>query len=54
MFMAGSEMWYTVNGELATGSVWDTIAGVYKTRDDSFVRIHTNFPQWVSSFSWKL
>jgi crotonobetainyl-CoA:carnitine CoA-transferase CaiB-like acyl-CoA transferase len=23
---------------------WDAIAGVYKTRDNSFVRLHTNFP----------
>src|SRR3984885_5538570 len=23
---------------------WDAIAGVYKTRDDRFVRLHTNFP----------
>ena len=23
----------------------DELAGVYKTKDDSYVRIHTNFPQ---------
>src|SRR3981189_1370372 len=23
---------------------WDAIAGVYKTRDQRFVRLHTNFP----------
>ena len=24
---------------------WDAIAGIYKTRDQRFVRLHTNFPQ---------
>ncbi|RDB16018.1 Succinate--hydroxymethylglutarate CoA-transferase [Hypsizygus marmoreus] len=39
-----SEAWYTVDGKLPEGGVWDNIAGVYTTKDDGFVRIHTNFP----------
>lgn len=27
-----------------TPMVWDAIAGIYKTRDQRFVRLHTNFP----------
>ena len=30
--------------------MWDELAGIYRTRDHSFVRIHTNFPQCVLSF----
>src|SRR5580704_5691146 len=26
------------------GPAWDAIAGIYKTRDQRFVRLHTNFP----------
>ncbi|CAK5284376.1 unnamed protein product [Mycena citricolor] len=37
-----SEGWYTLDGQLP-GSVWDSIAGIYETRD-GYVRIHTNFP----------
>ena len=32
------------------GSAWDKIAGVYKTRDDRRVRIHTNFPHHRDGF----
>ncbi|OBZ71633.1 Formyl-CoA:oxalate CoA-transferase [Grifola frondosa] len=40
-----SESWYTVNGELTgSGSLFDGLAGVYRTKDNSYVRIHTNFP----------
>ncbi|KAG6864891.1 hypothetical protein C0991_006506 [Blastosporella zonata] len=39
-----SEAWYTVNGKLPDGGVWDPIAGLYETKDGGFVRIHTNFP----------
>ncbi|KAF5376806.1 hypothetical protein D9757_008876 [Collybiopsis confluens] len=38
-----SEAYYTLDNQLP-GSIWDSIAGLYKTKDDSFVRIHTNFP----------
>ena len=33
-------------GSMASGSpmMWDAIAGIYKTRDRRFVRLHTNFP----------
>ncbi|CAE6387153.1 unnamed protein product [Rhizoctonia solani] len=37
-----SESWVTLDGKL-TPDIWDTLAGVYKTRD-GYVRIHTNFP----------
>ncbi|KAH7920304.1 CoA-transferase family III [Leucogyrophana mollusca] len=40
-----SEFWYTVDGELPKpDSIWDPLAGIYKTKDDSYVRLHTNFP----------
>ncbi|EGN98146.1 hypothetical protein SERLA73DRAFT_109507 [Serpula lacrymans var. lacrymans S7.3] len=40
-----SEMWYTVEGKLSgSGSLWDPIAGLYKTGDGTWVRVHTNFP----------
>ena len=29
----------------APGPAWDAIAGIYRTRDQRFVRLHTNFPQ---------
>lgn len=48
MVMIESEMWYTVNGQLmGSGYLWDAIAGIYRTKDDSFVRVHTNFLQCV-------
>ena len=41
-----SEMWYTVDGRLVgSDSLFDKLAGVYKTKDNNYVRIHTNFPQ---------
>ncbi|KAF8158508.1 CoA-transferase family III domain-containing protein [Crassisporium funariophilum] len=39
-----SEAWYTIDDHLPAESSWDTIAGLYKTADDNWVRIHTNFP----------
>ena len=45
-FQSESESWYTVDGQLyGSGKLFDELAGVYKTKDDSYVRIHTNFPQ---------
>ncbi|KAJ3807257.1 hypothetical protein F5876DRAFT_48419, partial [Lentinula aff. lateritia] len=38
-----SEAYYTLENR-PPGSVWDTIAGLNKTRDDKFIRVHTNFP----------
>ncbi|ESK85572.1 l-carnitine dehydratase bile acid-inducible protein f [Moniliophthora roreri MCA 2997] len=38
-----SEAFYNLNGK-PPGSIWDSIAGIYKTKDDGFVRLHTNFP----------
>lgn len=39
-----SEAWYTVDGEGLPKDVWDSIAGLYRTKNRSWVRIHTNFP----------
>ncbi|KAH7913945.1 CoA-transferase family III [Hygrophoropsis aurantiaca] len=39
-----SELWYTVDGEMPTSSIWDPLAGIYKTKGDGYVRLHTNFP----------
>ncbi|KIK69912.1 hypothetical protein GYMLUDRAFT_34311 [Collybiopsis luxurians FD-317 M1] len=38
-----SEAYYTLESRIP-GSIWDSIAGLYKTKDGSFVRVHTNFP----------
>src|SRR3954454_19725435 len=38
-----SERYLRVDGK-PPGPAWDAIAGVYKTRDQRFVRLHTNFP----------
>ena len=38
-----SERYLRVDGK-GSPMVWDAIAGVYKTRDQRFVRLHTNFP----------
>jgi hypothetical protein len=40
-----SEAWYTINDSLPIGEAWDNIAGLYQTKDNGWVRIHTNFPQ---------
>lgn len=47
-----SELYYTIDGKLTgSGSLWDAIAGLYKTKDDSYyVRIHTNFPRYVMPY----
>src|SRR6202045_4396718 len=38
-----SERYLRVDGK-GSPMVWDAIAGIYKTRDRRFVRLHTNFP----------
>src|SRR5258708_23891835 len=38
----GSERCLRVDGK-PPGPAWDAIAGIYKTRDRRFVRLHTNF-----------
>src|SRR5260370_29605944 len=38
-----SERYLRVDGK-PPPPAWDAIAGVYKTRDARFVRLHTNFP----------
>src|SRR5258707_5422834 len=37
-----SERYLRVDGK-PVGPTWDAIAGIYKTRDQRFVRLHTNF-----------
>jgi len=39
-----SHCYYTLDGQSGP-DLWDSIAGLYPTKDKSFVRIHTNFPQ---------
>src|SRR5438552_1189978 len=38
-----SERYLRVDGK-SSPMAWDAIAGIYKTRDNRFVRLHTNFP----------
>jgi len=38
-----SERYLRVDGK-GSPMAWDAIAGIYKTRDQRFVRLHTNFP----------
>ena len=38
-----SERYLRIEG-MAQPAAWDAIAGIYKTRDNRFVRLHTNFP----------
>jgi crotonobetainyl-CoA:carnitine CoA-transferase CaiB-like acyl-CoA transferase len=38
-----SERYLRVDGK-PPGPAWDAIAGIYSTRDQRFVRLHTNFP----------
>ncbi|HUN98013.1 MAG TPA: CoA transferase [Bradyrhizobium sp.] len=38
-----SERYLRVDGK-PPGPAWDAIAGIYRTRDQRFVRLHTNFP----------
>ncbi|CDO73975.1 hypothetical protein BN946_scf185043.g24 [Trametes cinnabarina] len=40
-----SEAYYSIEGDTGEKSaLFDTLAGVYRTKDNSYVRIHTNFP----------
>ncbi|KAF9013160.1 CoA-transferase family III domain-containing protein [Cyathus striatus] len=45
-----TEAFYTTNVDV-TRTLWDSIAGLYKTKDNSYVRIHTNFPQYEKTLS---
>ncbi|KAF8340595.1 CoA-transferase family III domain-containing protein [Cantharellus anzutake] len=38
-----SQAWFLVDGKPPSGA-WDSIAGAYQTKDEGYVRIHTNFP----------
>lgn len=39
-----SESWYTIDGQMPTAPLRDHLAAIYRTKDDNFVRLHTNFP----------
>ncbi|KIM42975.1 hypothetical protein M413DRAFT_443793 [Hebeloma cylindrosporum] len=39
-----SEAWYTISDAVPADGTWDSIAGLYQTKDNGWVRIHTNFP----------
>ncbi|KAI1786842.1 CoA-transferase family III [Ganoderma leucocontextum] len=39
-----SEAYYEVEGSKESSELFDNVAGVYRTKDNNYVRIHTNFP----------
>lgn len=39
-----SEKYYTIDGKIPDGSLFDELSDIYKTKD-GYVRLHTNFPQ---------
>ncbi|PIL35193.1 hypothetical protein GSI_02983 [Ganoderma sinense ZZ0214-1] len=39
-----SEAYYEVEGSKETSELFEALAGVYRTKDNNYVRIHTNFP----------
>ena len=45
----GSERYYTVDGKLPGGKIFDELSDIFKTKD-GYVRLHTNFPQYVLLF----
>ena len=40
-----SEAYYEVEGSKQGAELFDRLAGVYRTKDNNYIRIHTNFPQ---------
>jgi hypothetical protein len=45
-FLSDSEQYYTIDGKIPEGKGWDELSDIYKTKD-GYVRLHTNFPQFV-------
>ncbi|KAH7885167.1 CoA-transferase family III [Phlebopus sp. FC_14] len=44
-----SELWYTIDGEVNSASIWDPLAGVYETKDDGYrqqVSAYRSFDEW--------
>ena len=41
-----SERYYTVDGKIPVGKAFDELSDIFKTKD-GYVRLHTNFPQYV-------
>jgi crotonobetainyl-CoA:carnitine CoA-transferase CaiB-like acyl-CoA transferase len=48
-----SERYLRVDGK-PPPPAWDAVAGVYRTRDRRFVRLHTNFPHHRDAVCWVL
>jgi crotonobetainyl-CoA:carnitine CoA-transferase CaiB-like acyl-CoA transferase len=44
-----SEKYYTIDGKLPEGKFFDELSDIFKTKD-GYVRLHTNFPQFVFPF----
>ena len=45
VLLVESEAYYEVEGSKQGAELFDKLAGVYRTKDNNYVRIHTNFPQ---------
>src|SRR6201996_3743666 len=43
-----SEMYHTINGQRPQQGFWDPLSGLYKTKGNGYIRLHTNFPQFVA------
>ena len=41
-----SEKYYTVDGKVPDDKMFDELSDIFKTKD-GYVRLHTNFPQYV-------
>lgn len=51
--LLGSERYYTVDGKLPDKKMFfDELSDIFKTKD-GYVRLHTNFPQYVPLVSLK-
>jgi len=44
-----SERYYTVDGKIPDGKMFDELSDIFKAKD-GYVRLHTNFPQYVPLF----
>ena len=46
LFLSDSEKYYTLDGKIPEGRLFDELSDIYRTKD-GYVRLHTNFPQSV-------
>jgi hypothetical protein len=44
-----SEKYYTVDGKVPDDKMFDELSDIFKTKD-GYVRLQTNFPQYVPPF----